>query len=152
MGMSVMLASRGAGAVAGAFATTLLFGSSKSRLRHGILVGFVLGAGGYIGLAAAPDIWFACLGLIVAHAGGSLIWTASTTLLMDQTEDRFRGRVFSAEFAFSMATLAAVNYTGGFLIDHGMPVRGLAFATGLLVLTPAVAWAYAQRLWRAAER
>jgi len=31
MGMSVMLASRGAGAVAGAFATTLLFGSSKSR-------------------------------------------------------------------------------------------------------------------------
>jgi MFS family permease len=148
MGMSIMLASRGAGAVVGAFATGSLFGPSKGRLRFGILIGFLLGAAGYLGLSAAPTIWFACLGLIVAHAGGSIIWTASSTLLMDRTEDRFRGRVFSAEFAFSMATLAIVNYAGGFLVDHGLPVRGLAFATGLLVLTPAIAWAYAQRLWR----
>lgn len=150
MGMSILLASRGAGAVFGALMTTSLFGGSKARLRRGILVGFMLGAAGYMELAAAPNIWLACLGLIIAHAGGSLIWTASTTLLMDQTEDRFRGRVFSAEFAFSMATLAVVNYTGGFLVDHGLSVRALAFATGLLVLTPAIAWARAQRLWRAA--
>ena len=148
MGMSVMLASRGAGAILGAFATSSIAGNSKPRLRHSILAGFLLGSAGYLALAGVPNIWLACAALIVAHAGGSIIWTASTTLLMDQTEDRFRGRVFSAEFAFSMATLAMISYTGGVLVDHGMSVRALAFATGLLILIPAAAWAHAQRLWK----
>ncbi len=147
MGMSVMLASRGAGAIAGSFAITSIFGHSKPRLRFAILVGFVLAALGYMALAGVPNIWLACAALIVAHAGGSIIWTASTSLLMDQTEDKFRGRVFSTEFAFSMGTLAVISYSGGLLVDHGISVRSLAFATGLLVLAPALAWAYAQRLW-----
>lgn len=148
LGMSVMLASRGAGAIVGAFCTGSFAGSSKTRLRQAILIGFVLGAIGYMALAGAPGIWLACLALVVAHAGGSIIWTASTTLLMSQTEDQFRGRVFSAEFAFSMAILALVSYSGSLLLDHGVSVRTLAFATGVAILLPAVAWAQAQRLWK----
>ena len=148
MGMSVLLGSRGAGALVGALATSAFAGSSKPKLRSAILAGFILAGSGYIALAGASNILLACLSLIVAHAGGSIIWTASTTLLMQQTEDRFRGRVFSAEFAFSMATLAAVSYTGGVLVDHGVSIRGLAFATGGFVLLPGIAWAFAQRLWR----
>lgn len=148
MGMSILLASRGAGALMGALTTSLFAGTSKGRLRGAILAGFVLGGAGYMVLSAAPNILVACLGLVVAHAGGSIIWTSSTTLLMEQTDDRFRGRVFSAEFAFSMATLAAVSYTGGVLVDHGVSIRGLAFATGVFVLLPGFAWAFAQRLWR----
>jgi predicted MFS family arabinose efflux permease len=148
MGMSVMLASRGVGAVLGAFATSSIVGNSKPRLRHSILAGFLLAAAGYLALSGVPDIWLACAALMVAHAGGSIIWTASTTLLMEQTEDRFRGRVFSAEFAFSMATLAVISYAGGVLVDRGVSVRALAFATGLLILIPAAAWANAQKLWK----
>ncbi len=147
LGMSVMLASRGAGAIAGSLATTSIFGQSKPRLRFAILAGFLLASFGYMALAGVPNIWLACMALIVAHAGGSIIWTASTSLLMDQTDDKFRGRVFSTEFAFSMGTLAVINYSGGLLVDSGVSVRTLAFVTGLLVLAPAMAWAYAQRLW-----
>ena len=147
MGMSILLSSRGAGALAGALATSSFAGGSKPRLRFAILAGFVLEGLGYLSLGAAPNIWMACASLIVAHAGGSIIWTASTTLLMDMTDDRFRGRVFSAEFAFSMATLAAVSYAGGILVDHGWTVRELAFATGLFVMLPGLAWAAAMRLW-----
>jgi small neutral amino acid transporter SnatA (MarC family) len=56
--------------------------------------------------------------------------------------------VFSAEFAFSMFTLAVVSYVGGWLLDHGVGLRTLAFATGIMFFLPALAWMYAQRLWR----
>ncbi len=147
LGMSILLASRGVGALAGAFASSWFAGNSKPRLRFSIVVGFVLAGLGYLGLAGAPGIWLACLAIIVAHAGASMVWVASTTLLQHYTDDRFRGRVFSAEFAFSMATLAATSYAAGVLVDSGVSVRTVAFITGAVVLVPALAWFYALRLW-----
>lgn len=151
MGMSIMLGSRGVGAILGGLGVSLLAGHSRRRMRQWILAGFLLGSLGYLMLARAPNVWFACAGLIVAHAGGSAIWVASTTLLQQQTDDRFRGRVFSAEFAFSMATLAAVSYSSAVLVDQQVSVRSVALGTALAMLVPALAWGYAQRLWTGAE-
>jgi hypothetical protein len=77
--------------------------------------------------------------------GGSTVWVFSTTLLQLQTADRFRGRVFSAEYAFSMLSTATVSYLAGILIDVGFSAQTLAAWTGLLVLVPAAAWALALR-------
>jgi len=40
----------------------------------------------------------AILAVIAAHAGTSTNWVFSTTLVQVYTDDRFRGRVFSAEY------------------------------------------------------
>ena len=85
---------------------------------------------------------------MLAHSGGSTAWVFSTTLLQLRTEDKFRGRVFSAEFAFSMLTLSVVSYSAGLLSDRGVSVRSLAQTTAALVLIPGIGWAIAQRLWR----
>jgi hypothetical protein len=69
-------------------------------------------------------------------------------MLQKYTEDKFRGRVFSAEFAFMMGTLALVTFIGGTLVDAGLSVRVLAFAVGCTVLVPGVLWMFAQRFWR----
>jgi MFS family permease len=148
LGMSILLGSRGLGAIFGAFGAAGSTGTHPVRLRVSILAGFLMGGLGYLALSAAPNIWLACAALILAHAGGSVIWTSSTTLMQSMTGDRFRGRVFSAEFAFSMFTLAAVSTIGGYLLDHGMGLRPLAFITGLLFFFPAAVWTLAQRLWR----
>jgi hypothetical protein len=79
----------------------------------------------------------AVLTLLVAHAGGSSGWTSSTTLLQDLTEDNFRGRVFSAEFAFTMLTLAAASFTAGSWLMAGCRGRTVAAGTGLVMLLPA---------------
>ena len=151
LGMSVLMASRGVGALLGAFVGTWFTGFSAPRLRLSILIGFLLGALGYVGLSAAPSLTLACLALVVAHSGGSMIWVASTTLIQNQTEDRFRGRVFSAEFAINMLTLSAASYGAGVSVDWGAAPRWVAFATGLLVILPAIYWACALRLWRLPE-
>jgi MFS family permease len=147
MGMSVLLAARGLGALIGGFAATGFAGNSSRRLRSVIFAGFLLGAAGYCGLSVAPHAVLAVAALIVAHAGGSGIWVSSTTLLQQLTHDRFRGRVFSAEFAFLMFTVGSAGYAAGFAVDHGVGVRTMALITGIAMLLPAALWSLAQRLW-----
>ncbi|MCZ2073747.1 MAG: MFS transporter [Bryobacteraceae bacterium] len=148
LGMSLLMASRGVGALLGPIVGSYWSGRIESRLRLGILIGFLTGSLGYLLLSAAGSLWIACATVVLAYAGGSVIWVFSTTLLQIQTADRFRGRVFSAEFAFGMLAMSTVSYTSGVLIDVGLTPQELAAYTGLIILIPAAAWAFALRLWK----
>ena len=148
LGMSILLASRGVGAILGSFMGGNVAGTNPGRLRWTILAGFAMIGAGYIALGAAGSLFIAVLTLMVAHAGGSACWTASSTLLQKQTEDRFRGRVFSAEFAFSMLALSISSYAAGRAVDWGIDVRTVAVATGIAMLVPVGAWLVAGRAWR----
>jgi len=148
LGMSALLASRGLGAIAGSFLGGNFAGTNRARLRWTILAGFAMGAVGYVALGAAESMALAVLALVMAHAGGSACWTASSTLLQKQTDDRFRGRVFSAEFAFSMLMVSISSFAAGQAVDHGVDVRTVAVATGVAMLLPVAAWLAAGRAWR----
>lgn len=142
LGMSVLFAARGLGATFGAVLGGNFAGVNRRRIQWTILVSFLLGAVGYVALGRAGSLILATLAVVVSHCGASAAWTASTTMLQDMTEDRFRGRVFSAEFGFNMLVLAASSYAAGELIDRGANVRTLASATGLILLAPALLWAW----------
>jgi predicted MFS family arabinose efflux permease len=146
--MSTLLASRGVGAIAGSFLGGNFAGTNRDRLRWTILAGFAMISVGYAALGVAGSMAAAVLTLIVAHAGGSACWTASSTLLQKQTDDKFRGRVFSAEFAFSMLTLSISSFAAGRAVDRGIDVRTVAIATGAVALLPIGAWLIAGRAWR----
>jgi MFS family permease len=148
LGMSVLLGSRGVGSVLGAFGSTFVSGGDSARMRRLIWVGFGLAGAGYLLLGVAANVWLAALSLVLAHAGGSAIWTQSSSLLMRMTEDRFRGRVFSAEFALSMFTLSLASYAAGLASDAGVGIRTVAIASGIVMLLPGAGWLAAQRLWR----
>jgi MFS family permease len=148
LGMSALMSSRGVGALLGPFFGGLWSGHDQSRLRLGILAGFVLAGAGYIGLAASPSLWLAVLAVIVTHAGSSIGWVFSTTLLQFHTEDRFRGRVFSADFAFLVVSMSIASYLAGQFVDWGVSVRAVALWTGLLALVPTAAWLFGMRLWK----
>jgi hypothetical protein len=77
-----------------------------------------------------------------------MAWVFSTTLLQNLTEDRFRGRVLSADFGGLFLVMSLLSYAAGQLIDLGVPVRSLALATGLLGLVPAFTWLASQRFWK----
>ena len=146
LGMSTLLASRGVGAIFGAYLGGNIAGVSARRIRSIIFIGFLMCAAGYLSLGGiAWSLGAAAAALILAHAGGSSFWTSSTTLLQQQTEDRFRGRVFSAEFAITMFILAAASFTAGRFVDAGVDVRRVAVVTGALMLIPAAAWLLANR-------
>jgi hypothetical protein len=117
-------------------------------MRAGILAGFVTGGLGYIALSRAPNLALACVAVIAAHGGSSVVWVFSTTLLQRYSDDSFRGRVFSADLGIFMLSIAASGALAGIFIDRGVSVRTVAFATGVAMLLPALIWFWALRFWR----
>jgi hypothetical protein len=149
LGMSLLMGARGIGALIGPLVGGYWAGNRPERLRSGILYGFLAGSLGYAVLAAAPNIWVALATVVFAHAGGAVVWVFSTTMLQTQTEDRFRGRVFSADFAFLVLAMSLSTHAGGLVVDSGVTVRELSLAVGILALLPAAVWALrAMPLWR----
>ncbi len=147
LGMSLLLSARGVGAIIGPVLAGYWAGTRSARLRIGIVLGFILTGLSYVALGSARGLALACLVVIVAHAGGSTVWVFSTTMLQQLTDDKFRGRVFSAEFACMVLTMSASSYGAGLLVDAGTPVRTVAVLAGAVMIVPAAASAWALRLW-----
>jgi predicted MFS family arabinose efflux permease len=143
LGMSVLLGGRGLGALVGPLISARWAGRSDRRLQLGILFGYLVTAVGYGLLGFSRTVWIAGVCAMLAHMGGSTVWVFSTTLLQLHTEDRFRGRVFSADLGFSMLTIAAGAFLCGRLLDTGVAARTIATWTGVVMLIPAALWALA---------
>jgi predicted MFS family arabinose efflux permease len=146
LGMSILLGGRGIGALVGPLVSARWAGRSDRRLQLGILFGYLTIAVGYGALGVSRTVWMASACAMLAHAGGSTVWVFSTTLLQLHTDDRFRGRVFSADLGFSMLTIAAGAYLCGRLLDAGIAARTVATYTGLVMLIPATLWTLAMRI------
>jgi len=123
LGMSVLMGARGVGALTGPLAAAKWAGNREPRMRAGILAAFVAGALGYMLLAGAPEPALACAAVALAHAGGSVVWVFSTTLLQRYSDDKFRGRVFAADLGIFMLVMAVAGALAGILIDSGVGVR-----------------------------
>jgi hypothetical protein len=143
LGMSVLLGGRGLGALVGPLVSARWAGRSDRRLQLGIFFGYLVTAVGYGLLGFSRTVWIAGACAMLAHMGGSTVWVFSTTLLQVHTEDRFRGRVFSADLGFSMLTIAAGAFLCGRLLDAGVAARTIATWTGVVMLVPAALWALA---------
>jgi Major Facilitator Superfamily len=148
VGMSVLMTARGIGSLIGPLIAAQWAGINQPRLRRGVLIGFVIGGVGYVLLGASPTIWIAAAVVLLAHAGNSVVWVFSTTLLQLNSDDRFRGRIFAADFGLAMAVIALSAWASGKAIDGGVSPRVVASAVGASMIIPTVLWASAQRLWK----
>jgi MFS family permease len=151
LGMSMLMGARGGGALIGPLLGTRLARESHERLRVGILVGFLFAAAGYITLGMSTSLAVAIGCVVAAHAGSSTNWVFSSTLLQIYTEDRFRGRVFAADYGICTLAISASSYLAGLSLDLGVPPRAFACAMGVVMLIPAAAWALALKRTRVSE-
>jgi MFS transporter len=145
LGMSILLGGRGLGALVGPLISARWAGQNDHRLRLGILFGYLTIALGYGLIGVSRSVWMAAACAMLAHAGGSTVWVFSTTLLQLRTEDRFRGRVFSADLGLASFTFATTAYLCGHFLDLGIPVRTMAVGTGFFMLIPAALLAWVLR-------
>jgi len=145
LGMSLLLGARGLGALLGPMFTAPWAGHLIDRLERAIFWGYVSTAAGYILLGFSARLWQACLCVLVAHFGSSILWVFSTTVLQLQSDDKFRGRVFSADLGLCMLTIAAGAFVAGRFVDWGFAARHVASVAGMVVLIPAAWWGWTIR-------
>ena len=148
LSMSLLMSARGVGSLIGSSLSGYWARNDQARMRMGIFWSFLFSTAAGMLLAGAPTLALACLAVAASHAGSSTTWVLSTTMLQSMTEDRFRGRVFSADFSGLFLLMSAVSYASSQAVDAGVSIRVVAFCAGAVGIIPAAAWLACQRLWR----
>src|SRR5215469_8217501 len=111
--IGLLYAARGLGALAGPMLARSIGGSSTASLNKGIAIAFFQAALFYLLFATAPSLWIAALLVMGAHAGGSIQWVYSTTLLQMAVPNRFLGRVFALDNTFLTLAMSLSTYLTG---------------------------------------
>lgn len=152
-GISVLYAARGIGTAIGPLVARRFAGETRARMEHAIALGFIFGGLFYVGFGLTTSFAWAIVCIVIAHAGGSVLWMYSTILLQGAVEDNFRGRVFAAELTLITLTIAASNYATGEALDRFLySPRALVVAIGIFFCLPGVLWPLTRRWWDKGER
>ena len=136
IGLGMLMACRGVGALVGPFLGHRLAGAGHRRLWGTIAVALTVFGLGYLMLGLAPSIWLAAVTILCAHLGGGAQWVLSTYGLQVIVPDRIRGRIFGFDYAFITLSLALSSLTASWLADAVGPRRA-----GVVLGTIALAWA-----------
>jgi predicted MFS family arabinose efflux permease len=150
--IGLLYAARGFGALIGPVIARWITSGSSRLMRRSITVAFFVSALFYLLFAHAPSLPVAILFVIGAHAGGSIQWVFSTTLLQLSVPNKFLGRVFALELALVTLSMSVSTYLTGYGLDHaGFRPRQMATMLGLSFVIPGVAWFFSQQWLDKAE-
>ena len=147
MGISTLMAARGFGAMLGPWLVGRWAGHDPLKMRLGIAAGFGLVLAGYGILSQSTSLALAMAGIALAHGGASTAFVFSTNLLQTLSDDAFRGRLLSTDFAGMVISLSVSSCLAGWAVDHGFPARQAALATALIMLVPLTCWLVITRNW-----
>ncbi len=136
----IFFSMRGLGAALGPIIVWRLIGDGVPAMRKAIGGAFFFSCVAYIFFSQAPNIFFAAFWVFWGHLGGSVQWVFSTTLLHRRVEDRFRGRLFSAEMTLMTLMLSFSTWCTGAAMDMGIDPRTIVLVLALLFLLPGTGW------------
>lgn len=150
--IGLLYAARGIGALIGPMVARAISSESSQAMRRAIGVAFFVSAVFYMLFARSPALWLAALFVVGAHAGGSVQWVFSTTLLQLSVPDQFRGRVFALELGLLTLSMSFSTFLTGWGLDRaGLGERTIASCLAAAFVVPGVAWLAAQHWWQRAE-
>lgn len=145
-GIGLLFAARGLGALLGPFVVRAFVRRPESQYRS---IGFcILSFGiGYGALGLSKTLLAGCVAIVFSHLGGGGAWQISTYGLQRETEDRIRGRVFSADYGFLTLTISISSIVAGIAADRIGP-SAATIAVASLSIAFALIWgALTWRLW-----
>jgi MFS family permease len=139
LGIGLLFAARGLGALIGPFIAKGLWGTSDRGLLVGISLSIVGVVIAYALFPLAPSIEIAAVLVLFAHFGSGAQWMLSTYGLQRHTPDAIRGRVFSFDYALVTLTIALSNILAGVLAEAVSPQAAIWTMVTLLAVAGA-AW------------
>ncbi|HKO37866.1 MAG TPA: MFS transporter [Solirubrobacterales bacterium] len=137
-GYGLMLASWGAGMVLG----SLLFARLRqSSLGYLLLFSTFAVGSGYLGLAAAPTLAFACLASVVGGTGNGVQWVTMISAVQELTAESMQARVMSVLESIGAAMPGVGFALGGVIAALVSPrmtflVAGAGVMAIVVVMTP----------------
>jgi len=139
IGVGVLMAARGVGALVGPFLGHRISGPGHRWLFGAIGIALTVFGVSYMALGLAPSLWIAAAVIFVAHLGGGAQWVLSTYGLQVLVPDHIRGRVFAVDFAMITLSLALSSMIASAIADSAGP-RIAALLVGAMAVLWAVVW------------
>jgi MFS family permease len=135
LGIGLLLAARGVGVVVGPLLAKRYARPDVASILRICALSCLLYGTVYLGVAAAPLLALAAVGVLIAHLGGGVQWTLSTYGLQVVAPDHARGRIMAADFS-----LVSGSMTVSYLAAGGL--EALVGPGGAMVALCAVALAW----------
>jgi MFS family permease len=121
IGIGILMAGRGVGALIGPFLGRSLSGPDDRRLFGSIGIALTVFGVGYALLGVMPSLWLGAFAVGIAHLGGGAQWTLSSYGIQRIVPDRIRGRIFSFDFALVTLSLALSALATGWAAERWGP-------------------------------
>jgi MFS family permease len=139
IGIGLLMASRGVGALIGPFLGRAIAGPDDRRLFSAIGLSLTVFGGSYMLFGLSPSLLVAAPIVLCAHLGGGAQWTLSTYGLQRVTPDRIRGRIFAFDYALVTLSLGVSSFVAGWLADTLGP-RPTVMGLGAIALAWGGTW------------
>lgn len=143
-GIGVLFAARGIGTGIGPVAARALF---RDPERWFPILGVCIALSGVGYLVVGSLAWasgMAAVALVVtvafAHATSGANWVLSTTLLQLRADDRYRGRVFTADWLILALVESASTLAASLALEAGVPLRTAVLAFASLQVISGLSW------------
>jgi MFS family permease len=139
VGIGLLLAARGIGAIIGPFVGRAFLGAKDRRLF--LTIGIALGVFGvgYALLGVVPGLLLALPAVMLAHTGGGAQWMLSSYGLQKIVPDHIRGRIFAFDGMLVTLTFGASSLVTGWLSEVFDP-QVAAIVMGSVAVVWAAAW------------
>ena len=116
----------GIGTGLGPLAVRHILGDTPRRLMMGVSLGFIIMTIGTAWLSAVDQLTTLLMATVIRTLGTGTLWVFASALLQSIVPDRYRGRVFSFEFAALALAQSVSALAGGYLLDSaGMSMQGV---------------------------
>ena len=138
--LGLMFGIAGIGTGIGPLAARRFTGDRSRPLRVAILLGYLLSTVGLLVTAPLLNFETVLLGTLLRGIGGGILWVFSTQLLLQWVPNRFRGRVFSTEFAIFTLMSAAGASLAGVGLDSSLGISEMLWWLAGLSVIPSVLW------------
>jgi MFS family permease len=141
VGLGLLMAARGFGALVGPFVGRAVAGPQDRRLFTAIGAALATFGVGYALLGLAPALVVAMGAVMLAHTGGGATWTLSSYGLQRVVPDRIRGRIFGFDGMLVTLTFGTSSLVTGWLAD-AFGANATAVAMGSIALGWALVWTW----------
>jgi MFS family permease len=141
VGIGLLMAARGVGALIGPFAGRASLGPNDRRMFGVIGVALAVFGLGYALLGLAGGLLLAMPAVAFAHVGGGAQWTLSSYGLQRIVPDHIRGRIFAFDGMLVTLTFGLSSLLTGWLADAVGP-RVTALGMGAVAVVWAATWAW----------
>lgn len=144
VGIGILMAARGVGALIGPFLGRWVAGPDDRRIYPAIGLALLVFGASYMAFGFMPSLLLAAPLVMCAHLGGGAQWTLSTYGLQKIVPDYIRGRVFAFDFALVTLSITVSSLGAGWAAQRWGP-RSAAVVLASVALAWALVWWTATR-------